>query len=56
MKKAIIRINQVLPAEEMKAITEIARKQWNDNGVLILGPWCDVYIVDDAELEVGGES
>lgn len=56
MKKAIIRINQVLPAEEMKAIADRARKEWDNNGVLILGPWCDVYIVDDAELDVGGES
>ena len=56
MKKAIIRINVNLPAETMKAIAERARKEWNDNGIVILGPWCDVYVVDDAELDGGGES
>lgn len=56
MKKAIIRINTNLPADVMKAIADKARKEWNDNGLVILGPWCDVFIVDDAELDVGGES
>ena len=55
MKKAIIRINMTLPAEDMKAINDRAQRQWEETGLVVLGPWCDVYVVDDAEI-VGGDS
>lgn len=55
MKKAIIRINTRLPAEEMQAISDRVRRQWEETGLIVLGPWCDVYVVDDAEI-VGGDS
>lgn len=55
MKKAIIKINTNLSQEARKAVTERIYKEWKENGIVVVSNWCDVYIVDDAEL-VGGES
>ena len=55
MKKAIIRINVKLSAEEMQAVTNRIRKEWEENGIVICSNYCDVFVVDDAEIE-GGDS
>lgn len=55
MKKAIIRFNVLLSPEEMQAIANRIRKEWKENGIVIVSRECDVYIVDEAEIE-GGET
>lgn len=55
MKKAIIRMNVRLLPEEKKALYDRIQTQWQETGLVVLGPYCDVFIVDDAEIE-GGES
>lgn len=55
MKKAIIRFKMLLSPEEMKAITDRIRKEWEENGIIIVSSECEVFIVDEAEIE-GGET
>lgn len=55
MKKAIIKINVNLSAEARQALVKRIYKEWNENGIVVVSNWCDVYIVDDAEL-VGGNT
>lgn len=55
MKKAIIKFNVNLPADVLKALTDRIYKEWKENGIVVVSNWCDVYIVDDAELVGGGK-
>ena len=55
MKKAIIRFNVLLSPEEMQAIANRIRKEWEEHGIVIVSRECDVFIVDEAEIK-GGES
>lgn len=55
MKKAIIRFKVLLSPEEMQAIANRIREEWEENGIIIVSSECEVFVVDEAEIE-GGES
>ncbi len=55
MKKAIIRFNVLLSPEEMQAIANRIRKEWKESGIVIVSKECDVFIVDEAEIENAAE-
>ena len=55
MKKAIIRFNVLLCPEEMQAMANRIRKEWKEDGIVFVSSDCDVFIVDEAEIE-GGET